>query len=84
VKSARKEVVSTKTPRSRISKRRLEELIEAATVERVNLTDDEQLVAVCTRGRHRQALPILDLPLPTPPPDGAEWIEGYRRWRGAG
>jgi hypothetical protein len=28
----------------------------------------------------RQAIPILDLPLPTPPPDGAEWIEAYRHW----
>ena len=82
--SVRKKAVTTKTPRPRISMRRLEEMIGAVTVERVNLTDDEQLVAVCTRGRHRQALPILDLPFPTPPLDGAEWIEGYRRWRGAG
>ena len=83
MRSVRKEVVPTKNPGPRISKRGLEEMIEAATVERVDLTGDDQLVAVCTRGRHRQALPILDLPLPTPPPDGAEWIEGYRRWRGA-
>ena len=27
----------------------------------------------------RQSLPIIDLPLPTPLPDGAEWIEAYRR-----
>ena len=115
----RKEAVPTKTRRPHISKRRLEEMIEAATVdcyseseqmagwftmiddtlavpfettvlgvsvtvERVNLTGHDQVVAVCTRGRHRQALPILDLPLPTPPPDGAEWIEAYRRWQGAG
>ena len=84
MRSVRKEVVPTKNPRPRICKRGLEEMIEAATVECVDLTGDDQLVAVCTRGRHRQALPILDLPLPTPPPDGAEWIEGYRRWRGAG
>jgi hypothetical protein len=51
------------------------------TVERLNLSDSEQIVAVCTRGRSRQSLPILDLPLPSPPPDGAEWIEAYRRWR---
>jgi len=25
-----------------------------------------------------------DLPLPTPPPDGADWIEAYRRWLGGG
>ena len=39
-----------------------------------------EMVAICRRGRDRQALPILDLPLPTPPPSGAEWIEAYRRW----
>jgi hypothetical protein len=51
------------------------------TVERLDLSRNEQIVAVCTRGRSRQSLPILDLPLPTPPPDGAEWIEAYRQWR---
>jgi hypothetical protein len=53
----------------------------AVTVERVDLNRREQIVAVCARGRHRQALPILDLPLPTPRPDGAQWIEAYRQWR---
>jgi phosphohistidine swiveling domain-containing protein len=38
------------------------------------------LVADCTRGRHRQAIHLLDLPLPEPPPKGAEWIAAYRRW----
>jgi hypothetical protein len=38
------------------------------------------MVAICRRGRNRQALPILELPLPTHPPPGAEWIETYRRW----
>src|SRR5437879_11555232 len=47
------------------------------TVERVDLNRSEQIVAVCTRGGSSQSLPILDLPLPTPPPDGAEWIEAY-------
>jgi hypothetical protein len=50
------------------------------TVERVELTDDGQVVAVCRRGRVRQAIGLLDLPLPSPPPDGAEWIAAYRRW----
>ncbi len=54
------------------------------TVQRVDLTEDEQIVAVCTAGRLRQAIPILALPLPDPPPPGAEWIQAYRRWvRGA-
>jgi hypothetical protein len=54
------------------------------TVERFDLNQSEQIVAVCRRGPSRQSLPILDLPLPTPPPDGAEWIEAYRRWRADG
>lgn len=51
-------------------------------VERVDLTDDERIVAVCRRGRSRQRIGILDLPIPNPSPDGAEWIEAYRRWSG--
>jgi len=49
-------------------------------VERVDLTAADEIVAICRRGRNRQALPILELPLPTPLPLGAEWIEAYRRW----
>jgi len=50
------------------------------TVEQVDLTLADEIVAICRRGRTRQPLPILDLPLPSPPPGGAEWIEAYRRW----
>jgi len=49
-------------------------------VERIDLTDADEIVAICTRGRSRQAIPILELPLPAPPPRGSEWIEAYRRW----
>ncbi|HEX7595460.1 MAG TPA: calcium-binding protein [Gemmatimonadaceae bacterium] len=50
------------------------------TVERIDMTDDEQIVAICRRGRSRQRIPVLDLPLPNPRPAGAEWIEAYRSW----
>ena len=50
------------------------------TVERIDLTDDDHIVVVCRRGQERQRLPILDLPLPEPPPKGWEWIEAYRHW----
>ena len=50
------------------------------TVERIDLNEGEEIVAVCRRGRHRQHVPILDLPLPEPKPKGAEWIDAYRRW----
>ena len=53
----------------------------AVIVERVDLNRSEQIVAICKSGHKQQLLSILDLPLPTPPPDGAEWIEAYRCWR---
>jgi hypothetical protein len=59
---------------------RTEMLGVEVTVERVDMTDDEQIVAVCARGKSRQRVPILDLPLLDPPPEGAEWIDAFRRW----
>ncbi len=50
------------------------------TVERIDMTDDDQIVAVCARNKARQRIPILDLPLPDPPPNGSQWIDAYRRW----
>jgi hypothetical protein len=50
------------------------------TVETLAMTDDEEIVAVCVRGTSRQPIRILELPLPEPPPEGAEWIDAYRRW----
>jgi hypothetical protein len=50
------------------------------TVESLDVTEDEQIVAVCSRGKSRQRIPISDLPLPSPPPEGAEWIDAFRRW----
>jgi hypothetical protein len=49
------------------------------TVRRVDLRHGE-IVAICHRGRVRQAIGILDLPLPDPPPQGTQWIEAYRHW----
>lgn len=53
------------------------------TVERVEHRDDG-LFAICARNRHRQAIALLDLPVPSPPPRGAEWINAYRWWRQSG
>lgn len=52
----------------------------AVTVRRIALNDAGQIVAVCSRGRNRQTLPILDLPLPRAQPEGSERIEAYRYW----
>jgi hypothetical protein len=57
----------------------------AVSVKKVDVTGAGEIVAVCCRGRERQAIPLLELPLPDPPPTGWEWIEAYRRWaRGRG
>ncbi len=50
------------------------------TVERIDLTEADEVVAICRRGRRRQRIAVLDLPLPGPRPNGAEWIEAYRYW----
>lgn len=49
-------------------------------VERVDVTDANEVVAICRRDRERQTIPILDLPLPSPAPSGSEWIAAYRYW----
>ena len=49
-------------------------------VERVDFSEDDEIVAFCRRGRERQSIPLLELPLPSPPPTGAEWIHAYRHW----
>jgi hypothetical protein len=46
------------------------------TVEDIDLAEDNSILAVCTRGGVRKA--VRDLPLPEPPPIGAEWVESYR------
>lgn len=56
---------------------------QAVTVTKVDLTGRDQIVAICVLGKSTQAIPILDLPMPEPPPAGAEWIAAYRRWCGS-
>lgn len=51
------------------------------TVRKISQTGSG-IVATCVHGKHRQAIPILDLPLPDLPPQGVEWIAAYRRWAG--
>jgi Calcium binding len=49
-------------------------------VEKVDMTRSGRIVAICRRDKIRQKIEILDLPLPTPAPAGAEWIAAYRHW----
>ena len=50
-------------------------------VEKVDMTRDGRIVAVCQRDGMKQRIEILDLPLPKPAPAGAEWIAAYSYWR---
>jgi len=52
-----------------------------ASVEGIDITEDDQLVAVCRKGKARQRISLAELPLPSPLPEGAEWIVAYRYWR---
>ena len=55
---------------------------QEVTVAKVDITQRDHIVALCSRGTATQAIPILDLPMPDPRPEGAEWIDAYRRWYG--
>ena len=46
----------------------------------IEMADDGGLDAVCEREGERQRIDLRKLPLPSPPPSGAEWIAAYRRW----
>jgi hypothetical protein len=52
----------------------------AVIVKKVDVAEGGHIVAIFHRGRERQAIPILELPVPDPLPSGWEWIEAYRRW----
>ena len=57
----------------------------SVTVEKVDMTNDDQIVAICARAGKKQEIPIHSIPLPPPPPSpppaGWEWIAAYRYWR---
>jgi hypothetical protein len=50
-------------------------------VKKLDMTRSARIVAICRRDKIRQKIEILDLPLPTPAPNDAEWIAAYRHWR---
>jgi hypothetical protein len=61
---------------------RTEVLGAEVTVEDVELNAAGEIVANCSRGKHRQRIAVVDVPLPAEAPEGAEWIDAYRQWRG--
>lgn len=51
----------------------------------VDIRAETCLVAICRRGGSlKLAVPLVDLPLPSSPPAGSEWIAAYRAWIGEG
>ena len=56
---------------------------QVVTVTGVDITESDQIVAICMFGNTVQAIPILDLPMPASLPAGVEWIAAYRRWCGS-
>jgi len=53
------------------------------TVTGIDITESDQIVAICMLGNTVQTIPVLDLPMPALLPKGAEWIAAYRRWCGS-
>ncbi|HXC83545.1 MAG TPA: hypothetical protein VNV62_16985 [Trebonia sp.] len=49
------------------------------TVENIGLAS-HGLTATCVSGKYRQEIHLVDLPLPTTPPRGCEWVAAYRLW----
>lgn len=50
------------------------------TVEGIDITENDQLVAVCQKDKTKRRISLSELPLPLPLPAGAEWIAAYRYW----
>lgn len=42
---------------------------------------DFDIAAICERDGERQAISLVDLPLPSPPPSGADAVAAYQLWR---
>ncbi len=68
-----------------LSEEELDALAEQATIDAYN--DEEQLSGFAVMTEDNPEMPfettvlsVLDLPLPEPPPKGAEWIAAYQHW----
>jgi hypothetical protein len=53
---------------------------EAVVVEKIELSEADELIAVGRRRGKRQKVRLLDLQLPVPRPEGAEWVAAYHGW----
>ncbi len=55
---------------------------QQVTVTGIDITESDQIVAICAFDNTIQAIPVLDLPMTAPLPEGMEWIAAYGRWCG--
>jgi len=55
-----------------------------ASVAAIEMDDSGRIKAICERDGQQQRIDLVDLPLPSPPPSGVEWIAAYRRWLDGG
>src|SRR4051795_10511755 len=51
------------------------------SVEQIEQTEHDAIVAVCRADPDAGSLRWVDLPLPTPLPEGAKWIAAWKKWR---
>ena len=63
----------------RLNESRLNELVEEALGDAYE--ESEQATAFYTMLENDLQLSLSELPLPSPTPEGAEWIVAYRYWR---
>ena len=49
-------------------------------VQKVELNDVGEIVAVCSRGPEKQRIPLVDLSLPSPRPEGQSGLKRIVRW----
>ena len=53
---------------------------QEASVIKIEQGSRGAIYAVCKHKTASQRIPLEDLPLPSPPPKGAEWIDAYQHW----
>jgi len=53
---------------------------EVVAVEKIDLGDAGELIAMCRRRGKRHKVRLSELELTAPRPKGAEWVAAYRRW----
>src|SRR4051812_2846005 len=51
------------------------------SVEQIEQTEQEDIVGVCGGANETPPIPLVVLPLPTPLPEGAQWIAAWKKWQ---